>query len=132
MLIIVPKVLLPYILVPTTKEKPKFRMTTWTITILDVCLYVFKEIYGLGARRIAVFGAPPIGCVPSQKTLAGGIFRECAEDHNQAAKLFNAKLIAKLDSLNINLPNSRMVYVDIYNPILDLVANPQNYGKSQF
>jgi phospholipase/lecithinase/hemolysin len=92
--------------------------------------YVFKEIYALGARRIGVLSAPPIGCVPSQRTLAGGLHRECAEKYNIAARLFNTKLSAKLDSLNRNLPNSRMVYVDVYNPLLDLIENPQNYGKS--
>ena len=92
--------------------------------------YVFKQIYALGARRIAVFSAPPIGCVPSQRTLAGGLHRGCAEKYNEAAKMFNSKLTAKLDSLNKNLPNSRIVYIDVYNPLLDLIENPENYGKS--
>ncbi|GMY28219.1 GDSL esterase/lipase EXL3-like [Fagus crenata] len=111
-----------------TSRRVQYDLASYADLMVNYASEFLEEIYGLGARRIVVFGAPPIGCVPSQKTLAGGIFRECAEDHNQAAKLFNAKLIAKLDSLNINLPNSRMVYVDIYNPILDLIANPQNYG----
>ncbi|XP_074378011.1 GDSL esterase/lipase EXL3-like [Apium graveolens] len=63
----------------------------------DVPSYAdFVELYNLGARRVAVFGAPPIGCVPSQRTLAGGI-------------------------------KQRLFYIDIYNPLLDLIKNPQNY-----
>ncbi|KAL5780734.1 hypothetical protein ACOSQ2_011471 [Xanthoceras sorbifolium] len=87
-----------------------------------------KELYGLGARRIAVFSAPPIGCVPSQRTLAGGIERGCADNYNQAARLFNTKLSTKLDSLKTSLSNSKIVYVDIYTPFLDLIKNPRKYG----
>ncbi|CAI8606619.1 unnamed protein product [Vicia faba] len=87
-----------------------------------------QEIYNLGARRIAVLGAPPIGCVPSQRTLAGGIVRECAEKYNDAAKLFNIKLSNELDSLSHNSPNSKIVYIDAYTPLLDIILNYQKYG----
>ncbi|KAE9603521.1 hypothetical protein Lal_00001947 [Lupinus albus] len=87
-----------------------------------------KELYELGARRIGVLSAPPIGCVPSQRTLAGGILRECPKGHNEAAKLFNSKLSKNLHSLNQNSPNSRIIYIDVYNPLLDIILNYQNYG----
>ncbi|KAL3639040.1 hypothetical protein CASFOL_016947 [Castilleja foliolosa] len=88
-----------------------------------------KELYKLGARRISVFGIPPIGCLPSQRTLAGGLLRLCAEDHNQAALLVNAKLMHELDSLDeIRLPQSRVFYADAYNPLLDLIQHYQKYG----
>jgi phospholipase/lecithinase/hemolysin len=67
--------------------------------------------------------------VPSQRTLGGGMQRECAEKCNQAAKLFNAKLSSKVDSLNRILPDSKIVYLDVYNPLLDLIHNPAKYGK---
>lgn len=88
-----------------------------------------QELYELGARRIGVLSAPPIGCVPSQRTLAGGLERECAGDHNYAAKLFNSKLSRTLDSLG-ELPDSKIVYIDVYNPLLDIIVNYQSYGKS--
>ena len=102
------------------------------ISIIEVARHVFffcKELYKLGARRIGVFSAPPIGCVPSQRTLAGGAERECAKNLNEAAKLFNSKLSKKLDSLASSLPRGKFVYMEIYNPILDLIQNPQKYGK---
>ena len=89
-----------------------------------------KDLYGLGARRIGVFGIPPIGCVPSQRTLVGGLQRNCVENYNEAAKLFNTKMALKLNSFNLNLPNARMVYIDTYNLPLDLIRNPNKYGKS--
>ncbi|RDX91590.1 GDSL esterase/lipase EXL1, partial [Mucuna pruriens] len=90
-------------------------------------LYIM-EIYGLGARRIAVFSIPPIGCVPFQRTAAGGIERKIAVKINEAAQLFNTKLSKELNSLNHNFPNGRMIYIDVYNPILDIILNYQKYG----
>lgn len=76
-----------------------------------------------------MFSAPPIGCVPSQRTLAGGIVRECAGEHNEAAKLFNSKLSTKMDSLSRGSPDSRIVYIDVYNPLLDIIQNHKRYGN---
>ncbi|XP_057794884.1 GDSL esterase/lipase EXL1-like [Salvia miltiorrhiza] len=88
-----------------------------------------QEIYKLGARRIAVFSIPPIGCLPSQRTLAGGSKRDCADNYNKAAQLVNSKLSLQLLNLNnTTLPQSRVVYIDVYNPLLDLILHPQNYG----
>lgn len=68
--------------------------------------------------------------MPSQRTLAGGIVRECAEKYNDAAKLFNIKLSKELDSLSHSSPNSRIVYIDVYTPLLDIILNYQKYGNA--
>ncbi|XP_074279106.1 GDSL esterase/lipase EXL3-like isoform X2 [Silene latifolia] len=90
-----------------------------------------QDLYELGARRIGVFGAPPIGCVPSQRTLAGGIFRNCAENYNNVAQVFNSKLEIKLDSLSNRYYDAKVVYIDIYSPLLDLIQHPLNHGLEQ-
>ncbi|CAN1824636.1 GDSL esterase/lipase EXL3, partial [Linum perenne] len=87
-----------------------------------------QELYKLGARKIGVFNAPPIGCVPSQRTLAGGDDRKCAEDRNEAALMFNSKLEPKLKSLGQALPRSKIVYIDVYTPLLQLIQNPRKFG----
>ncbi|KAH0878410.1 hypothetical protein HID58_065804 [Brassica napus] len=86
------------------------------------------KLYGYGVRRIAVFGAPPLGCIPSQRTLGGGLLRECAEYYNDAAKLFNSKISTKLDYLLKTLPDSKPVYINIYDPLYDIIQNPTKYG----
>lgn len=79
---------------------------------------------------MAIFGAPPIGCLPAQRTLSGGVLRVCAEDHNAAAQIYNGKLSSKIDSLGSSLTQSNtIVYIDIYNPLLDIIQNPQDYGN---
>ncbi|XP_009786862.1 GDSL esterase/lipase EXL3-like [Nicotiana sylvestris] len=87
-----------------------------------------KELYKLGARKYWIFGIPPIGCLPSQRTLAGGLSRECIKKYNDGAQLANTKFSIAFDSLSKKLPQSRLVLVDIYNPLLDLILKPQKYG----
>ncbi|KAI5392748.1 hypothetical protein KIW84_060062 [Lathyrus oleraceus] len=87
-----------------------------------------KEIYELGARRIGVFNVPPIGCLPFQRTAAGGIERNIVVEYNEAVELYNNKLSKELASFNQNYPNSRVVYIDVYNPLLDIILNSKKYG----
>lgn len=87
-----------------------------------------QELYELGTRRIGVFSAPPLGCMPSQRTLFGGISRECSTDTNKASQMFNAKLSANLHSLNLNLPQAKLVYIDVYEPLLHIINHPTTYG----
>ncbi|XP_075675281.1 GDSL esterase/lipase EXL3-like [Castanea sativa] len=111
-----------------TSRRYEYDFASYTDLMLKYATQFLKEIYSLGARRIGVLGAPPIGCVPSQRTIAGGLRRQCGEGQNQLAKLFNAKLTTLLDSLNRDMPNSKMVYFDIYNPLLDLIEHPEENG----
>lgn len=95
------------------------------IWFLALCL---KDLYRLGARRIGAFGLPPLGCLPSQRTLKGGPERKCIEIYNQVAELFNNKLSAEVNSINTQYPAARVTYIDIYNLPLDLIHDPQKYG----
>ncbi|XP_015161910.1 GDSL esterase/lipase EXL3-like [Solanum tuberosum] len=90
-----------------------------------------QELYNLGARKIGIFGIPPIGCLPSQRTLAGGPNRECAKEYNEAAQLANTKFSIGIDSLSKKLAQSKLVLIDIYNPFPDIIVNPQKYGLEE-
>ncbi|BFG17608.1 hypothetical protein CerSpe_038820 [Prunus speciosa] len=109
-------------------RKSEFDVPSYTDFMLNYASQFVKDLYGLGARRIGVLNVPPMGCLPSQRTIGGGVLRECDDKQNQASQLFNFKLSAEMDGLNKNLLNSRVVYIDIYNLLLDLIINPTKYG----
>ncbi|XP_068312976.1 GDSL esterase/lipase EXL3-like [Pyrus communis] len=109
-------------------RQAQYSVPAYTDLMVNSASSFVKELYKLGVRRIGVFSAPPIGCVPSQRTLGGGILRGCAEEHNDAAKLFNIKLSSSLNSLSSALSGSKIIYVDVYNPLLDIILNPAKYG----
>ncbi|KAM0822247.1 hypothetical protein ACQ4PT_071615 [Festuca glaucescens] len=82
-----------------------------------------------GAKRIGFVGLPPIGCLPSQRTLGGGLHRSCALERNAAAQLYNTKvqeLIRELGKDMVGFPT--LVYIDIYNVVQDLVDHGERYG----
>lgn len=91
-------------------------------------MYELKDVYTLGGRRIGVFGLPPLGCLPSQRTFEGGAERECVDSYNGAAEMFNHKLSAEMRSLDSQYPEATLVYVDIYDLALDLIHYPHKYG----
>ncbi|GAY68663.1 hypothetical protein CUMW_265900 [Citrus unshiu] len=95
----------------------------WTSTII-------KDLYEVGVRKIAIFSTLPLGCLPILRTLHGGLMRSCGDDDNKAAELFNSKLLAEMKNLSSFLPQAKIVYVDIYNPLLDLINNPVKSGFS--
>ncbi|GLT39280.1 hypothetical protein SLA2020_134780 [Shorea laevis] len=112
----------------TPFRKVIFNIDSYTDFMTMLALQFFKELYELGARRIAVSGVPSIGCIPSQRTLKGDKTRNCAEDINHAASLFNSKLSNQVDSLKKSLTGLKAAYFDAYNPSLSMIQNPQKYG----
>ncbi|CAH9067966.1 unnamed protein product [Cuscuta epithymum] len=105
-----------------------YNVDAYTDLVIHGASNFIQELYSLGARRIGVFSVPPIGCLPSQRTLGGGKSRGCAENYNDAAKLANSKFSATLQSLSTTLPKSKLVFIDIYEPLLHIMLNPQQYG----
>ncbi|KAL2907190.1 GDSL esterase/lipase EXL3, partial [Bienertia sinuspersici] len=106
----------------------QYNISTYTGLMVNWASSFVQKLYDLGARRIGVISAPPCGCLPIQRTLRGGLLRTCAEKVNQASILFNDKLFSELSSLNKTLSGSRIVYLEIYNLLLNLINNPSQSG----
>ncbi|KAK4433336.1 GDSL esterase/lipase [Sesamum alatum] len=96
--------------------------------------HVIRTLHLRGARRVAVMGQPPMGCLPVQVTLGSLVpsfhmlQRVCVDQQNSDSQAYNAKLKALTSQLQATLPGSRVVYVDVYTPIMDMVRNPAAFG----
>lgn len=97
--------------------------------IFEKIIFFMKELYQLGARRIGVFSLSPLGCVPLQRTVKGGIERDCVEIINEGALIFNSKLSSSLVDLAKKLEDSRLVYLENYIELHDIIINHNQYGK---
>ncbi|KAL5995681.1 hypothetical protein ACLOJK_041798 [Asimina triloba] len=53
----------------------------------------------------------------------------CAETHNQAAIAVNKRLSQEIDRLNSQLADTRLIYVDIYTVLNDIIRRPAAYGN---
>ncbi|OIT03686.1 PREDICTED: GDSL esterase/lipase EXL3-like [Nicotiana attenuata] len=108
-----------------------YDIDSYTSLLASYAFDFVQELYKLGARNIAFLGVPPLGCVPAQRTLAGGPTRMCAEEYNQASELANTKFSIAIDSLHKKFPQYKLVFIDVYNSILDCIVNPQKYGLEE-
>lgn len=109
-----------------------YDVAAYTDLMLGSASGFLQQLYALGGRRIGVLSLPAIGCVPSQRTLGGGVARGCSEAANKAALVFNSKLSSLITSMGNKYSDAKFVYLDIYNPLLALIQKPDQYGNSSF
>ncbi|KAL4562337.1 hypothetical protein LXL04_034537 [Taraxacum kok-saghyz] len=86
-----------------------------------------KELMNEGARKIAMVGLPPMGCVPEVITLnrdAALNGRKCVEPMLTVATDYNVRLQNKLKAMQTS--ETKLYYADIYTPILDMVQHGQS------
>ncbi|EOA38797.1 hypothetical protein CARUB_v10011073mg [Capsella rubella] len=106
-------------------QRLKNDIDSYTSIIADSAASFVLQLYGYGARRIGVIGAPPLGCVPSQR---GKRKKKCNDELNYAAQLFNSKLLLVMGQMSKTLPNSTLVYMDIYTIFSQMLESPEDYG----
>lgn len=87
-----------------------------------------QDLYALGVRRIGVTTLPPTGCLPAAITLFGSGSNQCVQRLNHDAVSFNNKLNCTSINLKSKLPGLKLVVFDIYNPLLELITKPTDYG----
>lgn len=89
-----------------------------------------QKLYEGGARRIMVFGFPPIGCLPAQITVFGKTGQEgCLEDMNKVANAYNMDLQSAIPRVQTSLPDVHLLYVDVFSFLYEAFNNPAKYGE---
>eukprot|EP01018_Ginkgo_biloba_P039307 Gb_35590 [translate_table: standard] len=107
----------------------QYNVSEYQDLLLRISANFLEEIYNLGARRIAVAGLPPLGCLPLERTLRMfNRVKGCVEELNEDASGFNKKLNKTLKMLTPNLPGLKMTYSDIYTQLIDMLNDPPKYG----
>ncbi|KAJ0742060.1 putative triacylglycerol lipase [Helianthus annuus] len=118
--------LLNYFSFPTRRSQ--YDVRAYNDMLVKQAVGFVQDLHKLGAKKVAVLSAAPIGCVPFERTLAGGTHRMCVDEYNKAAQLFNSMLKQQLQLLASSLHESRVAIVDFYNPLIKILENPQQYG----
>ncbi|KAE8814616.1 GDSL esterase/lipase EXL3 [Hordeum vulgare] len=112
----------------TMRARSSYSHASYASLIVAHATAFLDGLLAAGARRVALISMPPIGCVPSQRTLSGGMGRECSPGHNEIAELVNAGMGTAVDSLRAKHPGARVVLMDIYGFLLDMMVRPEGYG----
>ncbi|CAN6482709.1 unnamed protein product [Victoria cruziana] len=99
--------------------------------LIDHLLDVLEGLYRLGARRFIITSLAPLGCLPAEMTrdLSDALLRNCIDNLNSAATGYNLKLQNALATIRRSrFTGAKFAYADAYNPILDMIQNPDKYG----
>lgn len=93
-----------------------------------------QELLDEGARKIAMAGLPPLGCLPIVITLnSNDVFskRNCIDSFNSIARDYNSKLQNKLNDMQNSFANlgSRIAYLEAYKSTMDIIQDKKLYGE---
>ncbi|XP_019082682.1 PREDICTED: LOW QUALITY PROTEIN: GDSL esterase/lipase EXL5-like [Camelina sativa] len=91
---------------------------------------ILKDLYDQGARKFAVMGVIPLGCLPMSRVIFGTIFVWCNFLANQISEDYNKKLKSGIKSWGTEsgFSGAKFVYVDMYNSLMDVINNHRKYG----
>lgn len=89
----------------------------------------WQRLYRLDARKFIIGNVGPIGCIPYQKTINQLTTDQCVELANKLALQYNGRLKDLLVELNDNLPGAMFVHANVYDLVMELIANYDKYGE---
>ncbi|CAF2198798.1 GDSL esterase/lipase At1g73610 [Brassica napus] len=112
----------------TVTRRLQYTLPAYTDLLVTWTRDLIKSLYDMGARKFAVMGTLPLGCLPGARSSIANLFKVCEVFSNQAAAMFNQKLSAELDNLGAAFPGAKFMYIDMYNPLMGLINNPQASG----
>ncbi|KAJ7534764.1 hypothetical protein O6H91_12G003000 [Diphasiastrum complanatum] len=106
----------------------EYNGTQYQNFIIELASNFVRELYKLGARKIALLSLPPLGCLPSQRFMHGLGKTGCVEFLNTVAQQFNERLQDTLIMMKTSLPGSKLAYLDSYTTLYNVIQNPSKYG----
>ncbi|XP_022892527.1 GDSL esterase/lipase At4g26790-like [Olea europaea var. sylvestris] len=111
-------------------RQSQYSVDQYQVFLLGLAEKFIKEIYGLGARKMALAGLPPMGCLPLERTtnFFNGNGERCNDGYNTVALHFNQKLSGLVNKLNKELPGIRLVLSNPYNMFVQIIKKPSLFG----
>ncbi|WVZ25839.1 hypothetical protein V8G54_004383 [Vigna mungo] len=76
------------------------------------------DLRSLGARKFALIGLLPVGCIPGEISTHGKPGSLCVKEENDAVVPFNDKLKSLVDRFNKQFPDSKFIFINIVEAIL--------------
>ena len=93
-----------------------------------------QNLWAEGARKIAVVGLPPMGCLPIMITRDSNnafLQRSCIDKYSSVARDHNLMIQQQLQLMQLNLsnPGAKIYYIDPYGPLANMIQQPEKYGE---
>uniref|UniRef100_A0A7N0VFE2 GDSL esterase/lipase 6 n=1 Tax=Kalanchoe fedtschenkoi TaxID=63787 RepID=A0A7N0VFE2_KALFE len=106
---------------------PKPDPSIYVQAMLSEAARLIAQLYGLGARRIAIFGLGPVGCIPARALLPVAPLNRCFGRMNKMVKDYNLGLEALVTALPHHYPGIVGVFGDVYRTTQRVRASPATY-----
>nr|XP_009784174.1 PREDICTED: uncharacterized protein LOC104232621 [Nicotiana sylvestris] len=116
----------------TPYRRQTYKISAYQQFLLQLLQQFVQGLMNEGARTIAVARVPPFGCLPVVITINSGSAlqpRQCVESYSAVAREYNSLLQHLLKTMQIH--NTKLFYLDIYNPLDDMIRNPAKYGLTE-
>ncbi|XVE88142.1 hypothetical protein DITRI_Ditri19aG0044300 [Diplodiscus trichospermus] len=110
-------------------RRKNYTVTAYQQFILQNVKQLLQDLWDEGARRIAVTGLPPMGCLPVVITLKSEdaiLERGCIEKYSRVGMEYNQMLQYEVNSMRARLAHHRakIYYIDIFTPLVDMIQGP--------
>ncbi|CAN0853648.1 GDSL esterase/lipase At1g29660 [Linum grandiflorum] len=99
-----------YILPHSAGLRKKYNPDEFATLLITKYHDQIKEMYNLGARKVALVGLAPIGCTPGAMAITNSSV--CVDSLNKLVDLFNAQLRLMVGRLNADFPDAKFAYLD--------------------
>ncbi|XP_052187500.1 GDSL esterase/lipase At4g28780-like [Diospyros lotus] len=114
-----------YFVVPY--RRLQFTLPTYSRHLVSEYRKILMRLHELGARTVMVTGTGPLGCIPDMLATRSRDGK-CAEEPQEASKIFNPVLFSMIEGLNRELGSDVFIAVNLFEMHKDFVANPQDFG----
>lgn len=90
---------------------------------------MLQNLYDLNVRKLVVMGLAPIGCAPHYLWQYRSENGECIESINDMVREFNFLMRYMIEELGEELPDSNIIFCDMFEGSMDIIKNHENYGE---
>ncbi|KAK1378530.1 GDSL-lipase protein [Heracleum sosnowskyi] len=105
-------------------ESSKYTPEQYADLLVQQYAKQITTLYNYGARKIALYGLGPIGCTPEEIRTFPTNLSGCVDNINIAVALYNDRMKPLVDSLNANLSDAHVTFINVWNfaPVLGLLS----------
>uniref|UniRef100_A0A0E0L4F8 Uncharacterized protein n=1 Tax=Oryza punctata TaxID=4537 RepID=A0A0E0L4F8_ORYPU len=120
-----------------TAKKTEKEVESLVPQVVEKITTAVERLINQGAVYVVVLGNPPRGCSPIILTLFMSPNRSdydglgCLRNVNSVSKHHNTMLRAALDGLRGKYPHTKIIFANLYQPIIQVLQDPVHFASSR-
>nr|PNR51133.1 hypothetical protein PHYPA_010319 [Physcomitrium patens] len=86
------------------------------------------KLYNIGARKVLITSAGPLGCLPYEMWQMGIKNGECSDEVNKWVQIYNEKLLLFIQDMPQQIPDLYLLYGNAFDKVYAYIQTPHEYG----